>query len=624
MMDGTVPLGMRRVDLSIEPPFRLGRTWVDPQAHEVTIADRPQRMQPQTIKVLIALHGRVGQVVTRDELADLCWDGRIVGEDVINRCISLLRRVADAGGFRIETVPRAGYRLIDKQAAGSERKHRWWALAAGAALIAGALAYLIIPAREDPGRNSETLTVAVLPIATQSNDPGLEDAATTIRGSISEALNNGGFPVSLVDASARRKPDLVVSGSISRTPAAIVLVTQIEATRDGVLLYSHNFPAANNADDVAEQASAFVASKLSWAARLILLDRRHPSDPGVTEKLLQQSGDGLQGYEVARALAAKAPNSVTVQLALAYQTALVLGDLPRDQRPAAVALGRQAAAAALRIAPEFGDVYAAWSLLHGAAPLAVSEDEGRKGLQVDPDSFYVPFLLSGLLDAVGRVDESLALAEQALANDPYDPAKVARVERLLEQVGDKRDADEQFDRAMRWWPNDRTIAFNRLLGLEARGDYGEVARLEAERPNVQFPLVRAAAAELFAARRAHDRGRALRACADDRLRGTNLSLCMTILADLGEADRSFAIAKMLYPPAYGRTAPESEAMWLDQPNAFAIAILSGRAAASMRRDPRFLALADSNGLLSYWRSGRMPDFCRTNVEPICAHLIARS
>src|SRR3954451_20551917 len=117
-MDRPVSLEARRIDLAVEPAFNLGFARVDPPAHEIITGGTQARIQPQTLKVLIALRDRSGQVVSRHELADRCWDGRIVGEDVINRCILLLRRVtAESGGCRIETVPRAGYRLVETQKA---------------------------------------------------------------------------------------------------------------------------------------------------------------------------------------------------------------------------------------------------------------------------------------------------------------------------------------------------------------------------------------------------------------------------------------------------------------------------------------------------------------------------
>ena len=75
------------------------------------IDGKSARMQPQTLKVLVALHDKSGQVVSRDELVDRCWGGRIVGDDVINRCISLLRQFAAESGAvsKSETVPKSGY-----------------------------------------------------------------------------------------------------------------------------------------------------------------------------------------------------------------------------------------------------------------------------------------------------------------------------------------------------------------------------------------------------------------------------------------------------------------------------------------------------------------------------------
>src|SRR6478672_11476436 len=88
-------------------PFKVGRATIDPISRDAMWPGGQERLQPQTLKVLVTLVSRRGEVVTRDELVQLCWDGRIVGDDVINRSISLLRQFAErAGGFTIETVPR--------------------------------------------------------------------------------------------------------------------------------------------------------------------------------------------------------------------------------------------------------------------------------------------------------------------------------------------------------------------------------------------------------------------------------------------------------------------------------------------------------------------------------------
>src|SRR5262245_32582591 len=66
------------------------------------------------MQVLVVLARRRGQVVSRDQLIEECWAGRVVGEDAINRCIARVRRLAEAhGGFSIETIARVGHRLTE-------------------------------------------------------------------------------------------------------------------------------------------------------------------------------------------------------------------------------------------------------------------------------------------------------------------------------------------------------------------------------------------------------------------------------------------------------------------------------------------------------------------------------
>lgn len=68
------------------------------------------------MQVLVTLHAAKGRVVSREDLTASCWEGRIVGDDAINRVLSRLRRVADGiggGSFRIETITKVGYRLVE-------------------------------------------------------------------------------------------------------------------------------------------------------------------------------------------------------------------------------------------------------------------------------------------------------------------------------------------------------------------------------------------------------------------------------------------------------------------------------------------------------------------------------
>ena len=103
----------RQIDLAQTAPFQLGPLRVEPALRQVSAAVS-ETLEPRVMQVLVALARAEGQVVSRDELIRQCWDGRIVGDDAINRVIGRLRRLAAERGdgtFAIETVVKVGYRL---------------------------------------------------------------------------------------------------------------------------------------------------------------------------------------------------------------------------------------------------------------------------------------------------------------------------------------------------------------------------------------------------------------------------------------------------------------------------------------------------------------------------------
>jgi DNA-binding winged helix-turn-helix (wHTH) protein/tetratricopeptide (TPR) repeat protein len=613
----TIPL--RRIDLAAEGPFRVGNASIDPNSRDASFGGQSERLQPQNLKVLIALCRQRGLVVRRDELVDQCWDGRIIGDDVINHAISILRQFAErAGGFEIETVPRAGYRLIESRAAAAKCGRRRAALAAGAAILSVASGWYLVSARSSmPG--ARVPTVAVLPLSGQSDNGDVQERASEIRASLRYALAEGGYPVALVeDHGASVRPDLVVSGDLQRSGSSIQALVEVEETAHGVIVYSHRFEAdARSVGSLPDQIGASVATNLSRAATLMSLERRHPSDPAIAAQLL----DKLQAYELARQLAPKAPDSAIAQFSLASETGDSLHYLPPEQRAGAVTAARLAAAHLLVIAPDFGDGYALWCSLHSPIQLRQCEDQLRRGVAVDPDSDSATSGLGTLLNAVGRTNEAIQLYRISLAKDSLNPFKLARMIRLLEQTGRSADADRLFRQSIRWWPDHPAIYWNRLVGIEARGDYGELERFAREVDGDKLPLDRQAASAIIAGARSGDRAGAAHVCASPGLRWTTQFLCVTALARLGDLDRSFAIANELFPSAQSRNTAEDERTWFDRPAAFSIAVLSSPAAAPLRRDRRFLALAEGSGLISYWRSGRPPDFCKVGPEKICDPIV---
>jgi len=78
-------------------------------------ASDPVRIEPRVMAVLTCLARHVGEVVTRDELCAEVWGGRVVSDEALSRCISLLRHVLDDKTREprfIRTIARIGYTLV--------------------------------------------------------------------------------------------------------------------------------------------------------------------------------------------------------------------------------------------------------------------------------------------------------------------------------------------------------------------------------------------------------------------------------------------------------------------------------------------------------------------------------
>ncbi len=87
---------------------------VQPSTRELTIGSDREILEPRVMQVLTLLAGASGRIVSREELIERCWGGRIVTENALTRVISRVRRVSelDEGrSFTLETIARVGYGL---------------------------------------------------------------------------------------------------------------------------------------------------------------------------------------------------------------------------------------------------------------------------------------------------------------------------------------------------------------------------------------------------------------------------------------------------------------------------------------------------------------------------------
>lgn len=93
--------------------WRFGQAEFDERALELSVGGTPVELERKPLEVLRHLLWHAGEVVTRDELLDAVWPGRVLTESVITKCISRLREVlGDTDQEIIKTAHGYGYRLV--------------------------------------------------------------------------------------------------------------------------------------------------------------------------------------------------------------------------------------------------------------------------------------------------------------------------------------------------------------------------------------------------------------------------------------------------------------------------------------------------------------------------------
>ena len=555
-----------------------------------------------------------------------------------NRAAELVRSVERRmNGLKANVAPSA---IVEKpRRAGTFRRGRW---AAAVAIVLLAVVGVGVWLRTERIRLSGAPgkpTMALLAFTTSSPDPELRQVASEARDSLSNTLSQSGSPVKLLGSApqARNTPDdYLISGNFSRDGDKITGTLHLDEVAHGVTLTSYRFEA--DGDDIRnlpERIGVQMAGNLSWSAPLMILDMSHPTDPTLLAELMQSNNylnDFLQRYQIAKRVVAKAPDLREAQVSLAYYTSFVLGELPSDQRTAAVADARSAFDKARELDPQQGDIEGAWCTLHNDSLLRVCEDHLRAGIALSPDDNWLDEFLAGVLEEVGRFEEAAQLQQLSYTHDPYAPIKIGHMLRTLELTGDTDGANELNRNGARWWPEFRSsFVRNRLMGLLYRGDFHGIGRLAQQPDGKDAPALRASPAIISALDSKSVPG-LRRACAPilgaqaDSGPPLLMVQCLTAFGAIGDEDDAYALADRMYPRRVGRTPPETEQIWLDQPEGGApYQLLTSPTVAPMRRDPRFLPLAKRTGLLDYWRSGRSPDFCKPlHREPVCAHLLKPS
>ncbi len=649
----------QRIDLAAEADFRLGELRVRPSTRQLERDGLAETLEPRIMQVLVALARKQGHVVSRDDLIHICWDGRIVGDDALNRCVAKIRRLGEAhGDFHLETIPRVGYRLrveapkpLPGNDAGAEaprpevrRRSVVLPLLLTVALLAAVgigIAYWAI-------RNSRTLNVslptaiAVMKFDAPADDSALQQFASAASQAVADGLTRAGQRV--VPADLVRNPEvrsdtsepgsggqLLVNGYVSHEGDRVRVVARLDHARQHFTVWSNTLEGALGEPGlVGQRLSAQIMTKLNLSGPAKLLNSSDPRDIDRARSwllVLQRSDDGDDrgAMEGTKRLIDIWPDAVHPYYMRAIETMDALPSLSPADRAAEFKAARAAALRAFELDKQQPqESTGPFSALARTTPayawkerITGLEDAIATGRTVPPTGWLADNYLS-----VGRSSDAM----DRIGGDGLIPAKTPLVTRarIFLALGDKTRAERDLNDGNELWPLHPVF---RLLMLEASAWLGtpdQAALHLANAPGSLSDAQRALISRFIDARRS---GKAADIAAVEsqctlpsaRREEATLLYCLSALTVLGRQDAAFGIAGLLFPEIRPQAGEDPDARWLAAPaSAWEPSVLYMPWMAPMRADPRIVPLFEHLGLLDYWRTtGEWPDFCDSEPASVC-------
>lgn len=416
--------------------YRFGIFELDLARLELRAGDEVRPTEPQVFALLALLVGNRERVVSRDEILEKVWDGRVVSDSAIDSRIKSVRHaLGDSGSEQrfIRTVQRKGYRFVaEARLAGS---------ASGPVVEDGRVA-------EPPAGPGARPSIAVLPfrlVGAAGPYPTLADALPA--DLISELARMRWLFVTARESSFRlrgaeahpieigRLLDVryCLSGSVQTLGSRLAVLVELTDTRDGGIVWAEHFDVA--VEDVHRLREDIRARTLAALEIRIPLHEAAIARLSVSENL-----DAWSAYHLG--------------LQHMYR-------FNRADNAAASALFQQAIAHD----PGFARAHAGLSFVHFqnafmhhtddvVGEIALSRRFAERGLELDPIDPFVNVAMGRSFWPEGDLQSSLGWLERATTISPhYAQGLYARgwAESLAERGTESR---EHVDLAMRLSPLD--------------------------------------------------------------------------------------------------------------------------------------------------------------------------
>lgn len=408
---------------------------LDTDRRELRRGESPVPVQPQVFDLLVYLIENRDRVVTKDDLLEAVWNGRIVSEStLISRINAARRAIGDDGDQQrlIRTIARKGVRFV-----GEVEKR-------GAAASS-------LPVAPDPSATAMALadrpSIAVLPFTNMSDDAGQDFFVDGITEDLITALSRiRHLFVIARSATLRYKREFpnvreiattlgvryVVEGSVRRDAGRVRISAQLLDGGTGNHVWAERFDRKLDdifaiQDEIAREVAGQIEPELGRAE----YDRTKATPPenlGAWELfhrgmalIAQRTRDGnAEARRLLERSLALDPGFAPAHAAIAWSQAEDLFFCYATHDPKDI-LDRARRAVVLDDRDALSHLALAWGLTFSRRPESAI-DAAKRAIALNPSFAHAYAILGRLLIHSGRCEEGIRQVECALRLSPFAPS----------------------------------------------------------------------------------------------------------------------------------------------------------------------------------------------------------
>lgn len=279
--------------------LRVGEWCVRPAAGQISRAGETVRLEARTMRLLVCLAERAGELVSVDELLDRVWPGVTVAPDSVYQAVASLRRILGDDSKQptyIATVPRLGYQMVapverweestakpESSSSGSARRRYLvasLAVALTAAIAIGVWITSAAPQRSEPA--ALQTSIAVLPfldltdamqheIFVDGMTEELVEKLSKIQGvrvpPARTSLSFKGKDASIRDIAAALGTTYVLDGSVRQSGKALRVAARLVRADTGFVVWSETYDRSSGdlvaiEDDIATEVARSLQTRV--------------------------------------------------------------------------------------------------------------------------------------------------------------------------------------------------------------------------------------------------------------------------------------------------------------------------------------------------------------------------